>query len=151
MRLNPKQVLWIDFAGCIIWSLVLLVFDSADALWSSAAFFGLFMASIFPTVLTLAETFIVISGKVATVFVVGASLGELALPAAVGHMFVSLGAVSFAWATVLFSVLSLVVFICVVRVGDKVAESTKSRTNEESGDEGQVAILEFDMLKAPRE
>ena len=58
MRLSPKQMLWIDFLGCIVWSAILLAVNSNLALWSSSAMFGLFMASIFPTVLTLAEGFI---------------------------------------------------------------------------------------------
>ena len=116
----------------------------------------LFMASIFPTVLTLAESFMPISGKVATVFVVGASLGELALPAAVGHMFVNIGAISFAWAILLFSLVSVAIFILVLKAGDIVAPAMKASSEqkvviENSEEEAQAGMLELDMLKAPQQ
>ena len=155
MRLSPKQMLWIDFVGCVFWSAILLLVNSHFVLWLSSALFGLFMASIFPTVLTLAETFMPISGKVATVFVVGASLGELALPAAVGHMFVNLGAPSFAWAILLFSLVSVVVFVLVLKAGGIVAQTTKSSSEQKvvmegSEEEAQAGMLALDMLKAPQ-
>jgi MFS family permease len=153
MRLSPKQMLCIDFSGCVFWSAVLLAFSSKVVLWLSSALFGLFMASIFPTVLTLAESFMPISGKVATVFVVGASLGELALPAVVGHAFVNMGAVSFAWAILLFSVVSVAVFVIVLRAGaivtpNKKALSEQKPVVEGSEEEAQAGMLELDMLKA---
>ena len=152
MRLSPKQMLWIDFAGCVFWSFVLLVASSKAALWLCSALYGLFMASIFPTVLTLAESFMPISGKVATVFVVGASLGELALPAAVGHVFVNMGAVSFAWAIVLFSVVSVAVYVLVLQAGAIVTPSMKALSEQKpvvegSEEEAQAGMLELDMLK----
>jgi fucose permease len=156
MRLSPKQMLWIDFLGCVFWSGILLLVNEQAVLWLSSALFGLFMASIFPTVLTLAESFMPISGKVATVFVVGASLGELALPAAVGHMFVNIGAISFAWAILLFSLVSVAIFILVLKAGDIVAPAMKASSEqkvviENSEEEAQAGMLELDMLKAPQQ
>lgn len=156
MRLSPKQMLWIDFLGCVFWSGILLLVNEQVVLWLSSALFGLFMASIFPTVLTLAESFMPISGKVATVFVVGASLGELALPAAVGHMFVNIGAISFAWAILLFSLVSVAIFILVLKAGDIVAPAMKASSEqkvviENSEEEAQAGMLELDMLKAPQQ
>jgi fucose permease len=151
MRLSPKQMLWIDFLGCIFWSSVLLIVNSNVALWLSSALFGLFMASIFPTVLTLAESFIPISGKVATVFVVGASLGELMLPAAVGHMFVNVGAISFAWAITLFSIVSVIVYVLVLRAGANIVPPIKVSSEQKvivegSEEEARAGMLELDML-----
>jgi fucose permease len=153
MRLSPKQMLWIDFAGCVFWSALLLAYSSKVVLWLCSAMFGLFMASIFPTVLTLAESFMPISGKVATVFVVGASLGELALPAVVGYVFVNMGAMSFAWAILLFSVVSVAVFLLVLQAGAIVTPSMKALSEQKpvvegSEEEAQAGMLELDMLKA---
>ena len=156
MRLSPKQMLWIDFLGCVVWSTVLLAASSIFSLWLSSALFGLFMASIFPTVLTLAESFIPISGKVATIFVVGASLGELVLPAVVGHMFVNVGAISFAWAILLFSVVSIIMYVLVLKAGSDVALSVKASSEQKlviagSEEEARAGMLELDMLKTPKE
>jgi MFS family permease len=114
------------------------------------------MASIFPTVLTLAESFIPISGKVATIFVVGASLGELVLPAVVGHMFVNVGAISFAWAILLFSIISIIIFVLVIKAGSDVALSEKASSEQKlviegSEEEARAGMLELDMLKTPKE
>jgi hypothetical protein len=156
MRLSPKQVLWVDFLGCIFWSAILLVFNTHFVIWLSSALFGLFMASIFPTVLTLAESFIPISGKIATIFVVGASLGELALPAAVGHMFVVVGPVSFAWAILAFSIISVLVYMMLLRAGGIAALSVKAcaqqqHVTEGSEEEAQAGMLELDALKASQQ
>ena len=147
-------MLWIDFLGCIVWSAILLAVNSNLALWLSSAMFGLFMASIFPTVLTLAEGFIPISGKVATIFVVGASLGELVLPAAVGHMFVNVGAISFAWAIFVFSVTSVVVYVLVLKAGSAATSSANAASEEKAAIEGseeeaRAGMLQLDMLKTP--
>ena len=156
MRLSSKQVLWVDFLGCIFWSAILLVFNTRFVIWLSSALFGLFMASIFPTVLTLAESFIPISGKIATIFVVGASLGELALPAAAGHMFVVVGAVSFAWAIFGFSVASVFVYLLVLKAGGIVALSVKASAEQQhaiegSEEEAQAGMLELDALKTSQQ
>ncbi len=152
MRLSPKQMLCIDFLGCVFWSVILLLVNVRFVLWLSSALFGLFMASIFPTLLTLAESFMPISGKVATVFVVGASLGELALPAAVGHMFVNIGAISFAWAILFFSLVSVAIFMLVLKAGS-IVELDAAATSQHKvlgGSEEEAGMLELDMLKVPQ-
>ncbi len=39
--------------------------------------YGLFMSSTFPTAIHLAESYLELTGKITSVFVVGASLGEM--------------------------------------------------------------------------
>ena len=121
MRMTPKTVLWLDLIGCVLSSALILVWNASPvALWLGSAIFGFSMASIFPTVLSLAESFMPISGKVASVFIIGASMGELSLPALVGNVIESHGPQSFPWAIVVFSVISLGMLQAVLVAGQRV-------------------------------
>eukprot|EP01124_Arcella_intermedia_P009746 TRINITY_DN16362_c0_g1_i1.p1 TRINITY_DN16362_c0_g1~~TRINITY_DN16362_c0_g1_i1.p1 ORF type:complete len:444 (+),score=58.65 TRINITY_DN16362_c0_g1_i1:39-1370(+) len=96
-KLPPHRMLLINIIGCVVGTLLLLVFDPVIygnnvshlgmAVWIAVPVYGLFMASCFPTVFTLAEQLITVSGKAASFFVLGSSLGEMAIPAIVASLF----------------------------------------------------------------
>jgi len=91
-RFSPRQVATGDLAGCLVSVLVLVVWmGNPIATWIGTFGAGLFMASIFPTAISLAERHLKITGTVTSFFFVGASLGGMSLPLLIGQLFESIG------------------------------------------------------------
>lgn len=87
-RMRSTTILFMDLAGCIISALVVVIWhDSATALWIGTLGLGLCMASIFPTVMMLANERIRITGTITGLFLVGSALGSATLPTAIGQVF----------------------------------------------------------------
>jgi len=94
-RAHAAAILFVDFAGCLVsLGLILLWQDSALILWGGTIGLGLFMASIFPTMLLLAGERIRISGAITGWLLAGASIGGMFLPWGIGQAFVRVGAVA---------------------------------------------------------
>ncbi|MCP4397160.1 MAG: MFS transporter [bacterium] len=85
-RLRPLTVLLLDFLGCILSILLLLLSDSLAGVWIGTIGFGLSMASFFPTMLAFAERRIRISGRITSWFGIGAALGAMTLPLLIGQL-----------------------------------------------------------------
>ncbi|NXJ21975.1 MFS4B protein, partial [Dicrurus megarhynchus] len=56
------------------------------SLWVGTAVYGASMATVFPSGISWIEQYTVIEGKSASLFVVGAALGEMCIPATVGYL-----------------------------------------------------------------
>ena len=88
-RLSPATVLGASMAGRLVFSATACLPAAPPAVpWVAAAGFGFSLASIFPTVLTHAERATRLSGRVASLFVVSAAVGELLMPLCVALLFV---------------------------------------------------------------
>ena len=88
LYVSPKVMITVDLIGTTIATIFIWVYSSS--LWGLGVclvFYGLFMASTFPTAITLLQTIMPVTGKMTTVFVVGASLGEMLVPLLVSHNF----------------------------------------------------------------
>ena len=113
-RLRPLTILYLDFAGCLLSLILILLFrDSVSLLWIGTVLLGLSFASIFPTFLTLAEERMHVTGTMAGWFLVGGSLGGMILPWGIGQAFVRTGAgamVTIVLIGVVFNLLALVLF-----------------------------------------
>ena len=104
-RIKPQTILTVDLAGVILSILIIILFPSMQwALWLGTIGAGLFMASIFPTILNDAQGRMHMSGKTTSWFFVGASLGGICIPWMMGQMIGPLGPASTMW-TVLGSIL----------------------------------------------
>lgn len=91
-RLRPRAVLLSDLllaAGGLI--LIMLGAAVPLAIWLGTALVGLGLASVFPTVLTLAERRMRITGRVTSAFFVGANVGAMTLPWLIGQLFTAIG------------------------------------------------------------
>ena len=92
MRYRPRTILLADVLGCIAGVAVIVAAPaSGAALWIGAAILGLFMASVFPTVLSWAGRHMTMSGTVTSWFLVGASLGAITLPWIIGRLIAAFG------------------------------------------------------------
>jgi FHS family Na+ dependent glucose MFS transporter 1 len=91
-RLRARVILLIDLVGCLVtMGIILLGAGTVTAVWLGSIGLGLFMASIFPTTLTLAERNTNVSGSVTSYFFVGASIGAMTIPWFVGRQFAQNG------------------------------------------------------------
>jgi FHS family Na+ dependent glucose MFS transporter 1 len=86
----PKIMISVDLVGTTIFTILMWVNSSSlVGLGICLVFYGLFMASTFPTAITLLQTIMPVTGKMTTIFVVGASLGEMLVPLLVSSNFPS--------------------------------------------------------------
>ncbi len=91
-RLKPNRILLIDILGALAFSaLMALLPGSPLALVVGTAGLGFFLATIFPTTMSLAGRVLAINGKVTSIFSSGSSLGTLFVPWLVGQYFESVG------------------------------------------------------------
>jgi FHS family Na+ dependent glucose MFS transporter 1 len=87
-RFRPRVILFTDLLGCVVSLAVMLVWPHSLAIvWAGTLGIGLSMASIFPTILAMAERRIRITGQITGWFLVGASAGAMSLPWLIGQMF----------------------------------------------------------------
>jgi len=93
MKLKSQKILWVDFCGVISSLLFIILFSSVEVfLWIGTIGTGLFMASIFPTLLNDAQSRMHMSGKITSWFFVGSSLGSMTLPWIMGQLIAPFGA-----------------------------------------------------------
>ena len=119
-RLKPLMILALDFAGCILSLLVILLLrESALGLWAGTVLFGLSQASIFPTFLTLAEERMHITGAIAGLFLVGAGLGGMTLPWMIGQAFARVGASAMMVLILISIILNILMLFLFTRVSTK--------------------------------
>jgi FHS family Na+ dependent glucose MFS transporter 1 len=85
---RPRWILLGDLLGSGLSLVLILAFiNSIVMLWAGTILLGLFMASIFPTIFSLAERRMTMTGKVTSWFFVGASAGGMFFPWLMGQLF----------------------------------------------------------------
>lgn len=85
--LSPCTMILISLISSAASSSALAFFAHYRAmLWAGTAVYGASMATIFPSGISWIEQYTVVEGKSASLFVVGAALGEMCIPATVGYL-----------------------------------------------------------------
>ncbi|XP_038617359.1 sodium-dependent glucose transporter 1 [Tachyglossus aculeatus] len=85
--LYPGTMIVMSNIGSLLSSLLLVLFHKSPVcLWSATAVYGASMATTFPSGISWIEQYTTIKGKSASLFVVGAALGEMVIPAVVGTL-----------------------------------------------------------------
>ncbi|XP_073076874.1 sodium-dependent glucose transporter 1 isoform X1 [Manis javanica] len=83
--LQPGTMVVLSNIGSLGSSLFLVLFDKSPlCLWIASSVYGASMATTFPSGISWIEQYTTIHGKSAAFFVVGAALGEMAIPAVIG-------------------------------------------------------------------
>lgn len=111
---RSTTILIFDFIGSIASvSLILFLPNSSTALWIGVAGAGLFMGSVFPTTLGLVEERIGTTGLRTSWFLVGASIGAMVFPWAVGQLFGFIGPIGLMFVVMgsLLAAFGLILFI----------------------------------------
>jgi fucose permease len=87
-----SSVVFLDVAGVLVSAGLILLWPKSEAIiWVGTFGTGFAMASIFPTMLSLAESRMHITGQVTSWFFVGGSSGSMALPWLIGQLFEPVG------------------------------------------------------------
>lgn len=107
-RVRPRVILWTDLIGTLICvGLLVLLPQSEWAIWLGAFGIGLFVASIFPTLITWSERRMSMTGLVTSMFLVGSSVGGIIIPWLIGQLFDRYGA----WITMPAILVSIILLI----------------------------------------
>ena len=92
LRVRPGVILPVDLGGALLSLSALTLWPNSVALtWAAAVSLGWFLASIFPTMLAVAERRLEITGRVTSWFFVGASSGAMIIPWLIGQLFARVG------------------------------------------------------------
>jgi FHS family Na+ dependent glucose MFS transporter 1 len=122
-RVRPRWILSVDLAGCIASVIVMMLFPhSLPVLWVGTLGLGFANASIFPTMLNLAERRMIITGNITSWFFVGGSSGGMFWPWLVGQVFESEGPSVVMVATLVDILLATAVFAAVMLYSARMAE-----------------------------
>jgi fucose permease len=114
-RVRPRWILLADAVGCLASVTVLLLWPRTPlTTWVATISMGLFMASVFPTAITLAEHRVTITGKITGWFLVGASMGGMTLPLVMGQIFESVSPQSAMALTAIYLILAMGVLFTLV-------------------------------------
>ncbi|XP_050031631.1 major facilitator superfamily domain-containing protein 4A-like [Dermacentor andersoni] len=117
-KLAPALMLLCNVCGCTLGvTLMLCVPWSKAVLIMGTMLMGIFMSSVFPTALSLAEQCIYVSPRTTSTLVFGAALGEMSMPVILGHEFHRIGPTAFPITCMALCVLSCVVYVGLWAVG----------------------------------
>ena len=86
-KVRPRYILLGDTLGCLLSiSVILLWPGSVIALWIGACGLGFSMASMFPTMMNMAESRLTLTARVSSLFFLGVSLGSMSMPWLMGQL-----------------------------------------------------------------
>ncbi|MCB0209014.1 MAG: MFS transporter, partial [Anaerolineae bacterium] len=110
-RLRPRTIIAGDLAGALLSVIVLLLWpQSLAVVWIGTLGLGLSIASIFPTMLSLAERNMTVTGQTTSWFFVGASTGGMSMPWLIGQLFEITGPYTVFWASLVGVILTAGLF-----------------------------------------
>ena len=91
-RFRHRTILFADLSGSLLSVILIFSFSDSFAVTLLGTFgVGFFMASVFPTVLSLAGNSLSLTGAVTGRFIVGASAGAMTVPLLIGQLFEPVG------------------------------------------------------------
>lgn len=121
-RVRPRWILLGDLLGGILSMVLILFFPGSEVvLWVGAILLGLFIASIFPTIFTLAERRMTLTGTVTSWFFVGASLGAMFFPWLMGQLFEAVNPTAILYVILGNLLASVVIYAVIMRVSEPVS------------------------------
>ncbi len=123
-RLRPRHVLQLDFLGGFLALIGMVLFTKVPgALWVGSCLLGVSIASMFPTMISLAERHMTMSGQVTSIFFIASGFGAMSLPWLIGQFFSFIGPVYMVSVVLGIFLLALGALIA---IGQVLANRTKS-------------------------
>jgi FHS family Na+ dependent glucose MFS transporter 1 len=117
-HLRPRRILLGDLVGCVLGLFLIILFPTSIlVLWSGAIILGISMASIFPTMISLAERRMTLTGAVTSWFFIGASSGAMFFPWLMGQLFEAINPLAIMYIILGDIALAIVFYAIVMRVG----------------------------------
>ena len=118
-RLSAKRMLYLDHALALAALFILVVGRfSVGALAVGTVLFGIGVASMFASMLSLSEAHVAATGTVTSLYLVGSSVGSMTLPWATGNLLTRFGPNAFpavAMGSTLLTFVTVVLFVAVSR------------------------------------
>jgi hypothetical protein len=134
LRFSSTVMIFSDLLGCILSLLCIIIFhDSAAILWIGSVAYGLSVASIYPSAINYAEAHVEggVTGKVLSILVVSASLGDAIIPILMGLSFsTATGPLGMMLLTLGVAVGAALIFAIIIGC---LAPRTKREAKEEEG------------------
>ena len=125
-RFSPAAILLGDFAGCLLSLIIIWLFPGMSILvWVGTFALGVFMASIFPTLLAFSERHLTLSGRITRWFFLGTGLGGMILPYLMGILIEKNGPLSIIPVLWLDLILALLAFLgCILISKNIISQDT---------------------------
>ena len=128
-KLKPGTMLVGNYILTILFLVVLMIWPvSPTALWIGSAGLGLALASVFPTLLALAETRMKVTGAVTGLFFLGSGTGGIVFPTLLGQIFEYVGSYQMILALFGFACAGLVALVLVLAASRRVGEKTRGKS-----------------------
>jgi FHS family Na+ dependent glucose MFS transporter 1 len=128
-HLRPRWILLGDLVGCTLGLLLIIAYPASTlVLWTGAIILGASMASIFPTMVTLAERRMTLTGAVTSWFFVGASAGAMFFPWLMGQLFEAISPLAIMFIILGDVVLAIVIYAVVMRASHPVQQTEQLAT-----------------------
>jgi FHS family Na+ dependent glucose MFS transporter 1 len=125
VRVEPRKILLADVAGAVIGLGMVFFFpDQLAILWLGTIILGFSVASMFPAMLTFAESLLPMTGKATSIFFISGSVGSIFLPWIIGRSVGHLGPTFIVRVLFLALILAAAVFLVLMLVSKKPAVNT---------------------------
>lgn len=126
-RLKPSKILFGNYGLTLFFLILMLIWPTDRVMvWIITAGLGLAVSCVFPTLLSLAETRMKITGKVTSYFFLGSSSGSMIIPMIIGQIFEYIGSYEIMIALFITALLGLIVLIYVILASNKAGEKVRS-------------------------
>jgi FHS family Na+ dependent glucose MFS transporter 1 len=89
--LSMRRLLWLTITGSLASVALVALNTHVTALWIGTALLGISVGPIFPTVISLAEQRLGLTGKITSVFLIFAGLGAMSIPWLIGALMEAYG------------------------------------------------------------
>ncbi len=120
VKIKPKTYLIGDMVGMfIVLGLIFLYPGQALILWIGTIILGFSVASLFPTMLTFAESMMPMTGKITSWFYISGSMGSIVVSWAIGRMVEGMGPIIIIRVISLTLILALVFFLLLLWISKK--------------------------------
>jgi FHS family Na+ dependent glucose MFS transporter 1 len=114
---TPRTLTAVDIAGCLVSSFAFYWFAGNEfVVWLTTGLFGLSLASVFPSTFTMLERYIPLSGRAASIIMVGSAAGEMIMPLIIGQAFDLVGPGTFPMIIALTSAIGCIVFVALLKL-----------------------------------
>jgi len=130
-KIKPSRFLLVNFAFAIFSLALILIWPTNNLIiWVVSVGFGLSLSSAFPTLMAVSETRLKVTGRVTSLFFIGASLGGLLMPMLLGQIFDYIGSYFIMVALFFTTCLGLLVLLSVLSVSDSVGEKHRNYSEQ---------------------
>ncbi|XP_047738527.1 major facilitator superfamily domain-containing protein 4A isoform X1 [Hyalella azteca] len=128
-RITPQWMMLANMTGCFVAMVLMLSMPHDHAmLYVGTGLFGTFLSSVFPTTVSMTETYIHVTSQITSVLVMSAALGEMVFPVIIGHEFDSSGPKVLLISGVVMTLLSFVLYFALFIVADGITRVSSERS-----------------------